>query len=359
MKFAHFSHVWNKPGMTPAGRYAELWRELKLCDELGFDFAFAVEHHFSPHESWMPSPAIYTAGAAAHTKRMRIGPMGYVVPLYDPLRIVEEVAALDNVLDGRLEVGLVSGIRADYFTPYKADFENRRALTAEAVDLLKTAFATPGKFSFKGPHHSYDEVSLSVRPVQAPCPPLWIESRDPPTLKMLAREGIHTGYLFFMPHEEVVERYKVYLKDWASAGHPSKPNISYWTLVYVDETDEIARERARPNVLHNFTTVMGFGDVGGISTSKLAEVFAKRGEHGAAAIAANLTNPDYLMDNDLVFVGSAKTVAEKVRKASNAGMFNTLLCEFNFGYLPEESVRQSISRFAKEVIPALRQHSPY
>ncbi len=51
MKFASFSHVWNKPGLTAAERYEQLWRELELCDELGFDYGFAVEPHFSPHES--------------------------------------------------------------------------------------------------------------------------------------------------------------------------------------------------------------------------------------------------------------------------------------------------------------------
>ena len=51
----------------------QLWRELQLCDELGFDYGFCVEHHFNPNESWMPSPSIYCAAAAAHTTRLRIG----------------------------------------------------------------------------------------------------------------------------------------------------------------------------------------------------------------------------------------------------------------------------------------------
>ena len=57
MKFAHFSHIWGKPGMTPHRRYEELWRELELCDELGFDYSFCVEHHFRPDESLMSSPS--------------------------------------------------------------------------------------------------------------------------------------------------------------------------------------------------------------------------------------------------------------------------------------------------------------
>jgi Luciferase-like monooxygenase len=105
MKFAHFSHIWAKPGMTPHQRYEELWRELQLCDELGFDFGFCVEHHFRPDESWMSSPSLYAVGAGARTRRLRVGPMGYIVPLYHPLRLAEEIAIVDQMLGGRMELG--------------------------------------------------------------------------------------------------------------------------------------------------------------------------------------------------------------------------------------------------------------
>ena len=103
MNFAHFSHIWGKGGMTPYQRYEELWRELELCDQLGFDYSFCVEHHFRPDESWMSSPSFYAVGAGARTRRMRVGPMGYIVPLYHPLRLAEEIAIVDQMLGGRLE----------------------------------------------------------------------------------------------------------------------------------------------------------------------------------------------------------------------------------------------------------------
>ena len=78
MKFAHFSHVWGKPNMTAHERYEQLWRELQLCDDLGFDYSFCVEHHFRPDESWMSSPALYAVAAGGRTKRMRVGAMGFV-----------------------------------------------------------------------------------------------------------------------------------------------------------------------------------------------------------------------------------------------------------------------------------------
>ena len=121
MKFAHFSHIWAKPNMTPHQRYEQLWRELGLCDELGFDFGFCVEHHCRPDESWMSSPSLYAVGAGARTKNMRVGPMGYIVPLYAPLRLAEEIAIVDQMLGGRMECGLVPGINPDYFRPFGLD----------------------------------------------------------------------------------------------------------------------------------------------------------------------------------------------------------------------------------------------
>lgn len=359
MKFSSFSHVWNKPGMTAAERYEELWRELALCDEMGFDYGFAVEHHFSPHESWMPSPPVYCAGGAARTRRMRLGPMGYVVPLYDPIRIVEEVAVLDQVLNGRLEVGLVSGIVPSYFGPYKADFENRRALANEGLALIKAAFSSDGPFSFDGPYHQYRDVKLSVKPVQKPHPPLWMQSRDPDTLEFLAKEGVHTGYLLFMPREDVAPRYREYLRLWREAGHRQKPNIGYWTLVHVDETDEKAVATATPYILHAFSQVFGFGDTGGINQWELAENYVKRGELGAAEIARNMTNVDYLLKRNVVFVGSPETVARRIREAAEEGLFNTVFCEFNLGWMSDEELMRSIRLFGAEVIPALRDFEPY
>src|ERR1700682_3330595 len=134
MKFAHFSHIWAKPGMTPHQRYEQLWRELELCERVGLDHSFLGGRPFGPEESWMSSPSVYAVGAGARTKRMRIGPMGYIVPLYHPLRLAEEIAIVDQMLGGRMELGLVPGISADYFKPFDLDYNLRKLPTLEIVD---------------------------------------------------------------------------------------------------------------------------------------------------------------------------------------------------------------------------------
>lgn len=359
MKFAHFSHVWIKPGMTAAARYEQLWRELALADDSGFDFGFCVEHHFNPNESWMPSPSIYCAAAAARTRRLRIGAMGNVAPLYNPLRIVEDAAVLDNVANGRFELGLVAGIVPDFFGPYGADFTNRRELTHEALALLKKAFSSEGPFSFHGPQHHYENVTLSVKPLQKPHPPLWIHSRDVDTLALLAREGVHTGYLFLVPRAEVAPRYREYLKLWQQAGHSAGANIGYWILVYVDETDEQARTKAQQYFTYCFTKVFGTRAEGGVGYQRLAENFARRGDPGGAEVARRAVDLDYLLERNLAFVGSPKTVIEQIKAASTEGVFNTVLGEFNIGNIAENDLMRSIQLFGSEVLPALRNFEPY
>ena len=359
MKFAHFSHVWNKPGMNAAERYAQLWRELALSDELGFDYGFCVEHHFNPNESWMPSPSIYCAAAAAHTRRLRVGAMGNVVPLYDPLRIAEDAAVLDNLANGRFELGLVSGIVPDFFGPYGADFNNRRALTHEALLFIKHALSSDGAFSFTGESRQYQNVTLGVKPLQKPHPPIWIHSRDADTLALLAREGVHTGYLFLVPRNEVAPRYREYLRLWNEARHPRKPNIGYWVVVYVDETDEKAVAKAKPYFEHCFTNVFGTRADGGIGYLRLAENHAKRGNPGGAEIARHAIDVEFLRARNLAFVGSPRTVIEQIKQAASEGVFNTVMAEFNIGAIAEADLMRSINLFGKEVLPALRDFEPY
>ncbi|MFM9969594.1 MAG: LLM class flavin-dependent oxidoreductase [Burkholderiales bacterium] len=354
MEFGYFSHVWAKPALTSSERYKMLWRELALADQLGFDYGFTVEHHFRPNESLMPTPAIFCAGAAMHTKKMKIGPMGWIVPLYDPLRIAEEAAVLDQMLDGRLQLGLVSGILPHYFGPFKADFPNRRARTNEAISMLKTAFASDHIFSFKGKHYDYEKVCMSVMPVQKPHPPMWLQTRDPETLELLAKEGVNTGYLFFVSKDTAVPRYTKYLHDWRAAGHKEDPRIAYWTLIYVDETDEKAIARAAKHVQHTWHDIGGFGDTGGVSAEAMVENLRKRGEIESAEIASHISDLPYLMERNLVFVGSPETVTRKIRQAATEGMFNVLLGEFNIGYLEEPDLMRSIKLFGEQVMPNLR-----
>jgi alkanesulfonate monooxygenase SsuD/methylene tetrahydromethanopterin reductase-like flavin-dependent oxidoreductase (luciferase family) len=362
MKFAHFSHVWGKPGMTAHQRYEQLWRELELCDGLDFDFSFCVEHHFRPDESWMSSPSLYAVGGGARTKRLRVGAMGYVVPLHHPLRLAEEIAIVDQMLGGRFECGLVPGITPAYFAPFAIDYNFRKSPTFEFVNYLRAAYGDQQPFSFQGDHHKTDNALLAVQPVQKPHPPLWMMSRDPPTLEFCAKNGINTGYFINAPRHDVAPRYRKFLTDWDAAGHGRKPNIAYSTVVYVDETDQKALDNGlfrASRAYEGLLPLAGPGETFEDRLKKQKARFVERGELGAAEIVTRIFDPDFIMEHDLVFVGSPDTVARKLRKAAEIGVFNTFMGEFNFADLPEENLLRSIRLFGEQVIPALRDYQPF
>ena len=354
MQFAHFAQIFPRPGQSAGERYEQLWRELELCDELGFDYGFASVHHLS---HLRPPAAAYCTAAAARTRRMRIGPMGYTPALHDPLRVVEEMAVLDNILGGRLEVGLTAGVTRDEFRVYKKDWDNRSAIAAEALQLVHTAFTQPQPFTFNGRYHSYEDVCLSVQPLQRPYPPTWLITLAPENLKLAAKMGADTGFLFVSWHRvDAAEQIREYLRMWKEMGHARQPRVIYETFVYVDKSDEAAREKAAPHIAISLEEIYGGSRSGG-GVARAAQM-TTQGNNRSSTLRQNMFDVNYLLDNDAVFVGSPETVARKIKAAAEEGLFNVMAAEFNIGTLDEESLMRSIRLFGAQVMPAIRDIDP-
>ena len=122
----------------------------------------------------MSAPSLYAVAGNARTKRLRVGAMGYVVPLYQPLRLAEEIAVVDQMSGGRFECGLVPGISPGYFTPFGVDYNFRKSPTFEFVNYLRAAYGEKQPFSFSGDNFKTDGAKLAVMPAQRPHPPLWM-----------------------------------------------------------------------------------------------------------------------------------------------------------------------------------------
>ena len=348
--------------MGPHARYEQLWRELQLADELGFDYGFAVEHHFTPYESWMSSPNLYAVAGAARTKNIRLGAMGHIVPLHHPVRLLEEIALTDQLTGGRIEVGLVPGIVPTFFEPFKADFEKRREVTLEFARFMKAAYAGDGHVTWNSPRIPYGGFDLSVMPLQRPHPPMWMETRDVATLEFCAREGIHAGYFLIFPRAEAKVRYAPYIAGWKEHGWPGVPNIAYSCVVYVDETDQKALDTGLPTgrtptrASFRTPTTRTKSAAGRSSNPRSSKNAATTGRPRSCA---TLLDPQFLLEKDLILIGSPDTVAAKLRRWAQEGSFNTFFGEFNFGNLAEADIMRSLRLFGTEVIPKLRGFEPY
>ncbi len=361
MKFAHFSHVWSKPSLNPAQRYNQLWREIEICDNTGFDYAFCVEHHFRPDESLMSSPSLFATAAGLKTKNIRVGPMGYIVPLYNPLRLVEEIAIIDQMIDGRFELGIVPGVNPIYFEPFNIKYDKRKLPTLEFIEYMKKAFGKDSYFDFTGHSFNTKNARLSVKPLQKPHPPLWMQSRDSETLKYCAKHGINTGYFFVYPRNLAYKKYQQFLLDWNKNGWTQKPNIAYSTVVYVDESDQKAIDTALFRASRAYEGLLEPPEIG--SFEQRVSNFEKRinlsKDKQTADLMKNIFNPEYILENDLMFIGSPKTVIRKLEAAAISGHFNTFFGEFNFSDLPEDDLMRSIKMFGESVIPKLKKLEPF
>src|SRR5438309_8696630 len=131
--------------------HARVTREILRADQLGFDYAWLAEHHFSDQYGIMPDVFVYAGYLAALTRRIKIGTAVVTLPLANPVRVAENAAFVDILSQGRMALGLGSGYRAYEFDGFGQDFENRRDVQEEALPLLLDLFHKK-RANFAGRH---------------------------------------------------------------------------------------------------------------------------------------------------------------------------------------------------------------
>jgi len=106
LRFGVFDHIEPVPGLRLDRIYRERLLQIERLDAAGFHAYHLAEHHTPAIHSLAPSQNVFLAAVAQRTRRLRFGPCVYVLPLHHPLRLIEEISMLDNLSDGRLEIGV-------------------------------------------------------------------------------------------------------------------------------------------------------------------------------------------------------------------------------------------------------------
>ena len=112
-----------------------------VADELGFDVGFVAQHHVPGGIGGLSSPWPFLAHAAARTTRIRLGTAITILPLEDPIRLAEDVAAVDTLSGGRVEIGVGSGASDMEYAAFGKDVSHKRELTSEGLAVLRDALA--------------------------------------------------------------------------------------------------------------------------------------------------------------------------------------------------------------------------
>jgi len=169
--------------------YRDHLEEAVLAEEFGFDNVWASEHHFA-EDAWNPSPITFLAAVAARTERIRIGIYVLLLPFHNPVRVAEDIAVLDNISLGRVDLPVGVGSAVEEFRTFGIPFNERLGRTFEALRIIERCFVGV-EFSHKGKYYEFPNVRMTTSPVQKPGPPIWVASMGEQSAAWTARRGYH------------------------------------------------------------------------------------------------------------------------------------------------------------------------
>ncbi len=323
--------------------YEQRLQCLEYADEVGFYCYHLAEHQATPL-AMAPSPGVFLAAAIQRTRRIRLGPLVYLLPLYNPLRLVQEICMLDNMSRGRLEVGVGRGVSPYELAFYNVTPQEARAMFQEALDIL-TAGLSNGEVSYEGKYFAFRPVRLHIEPFQRPYPPLWYPTDNTDSITWLAQQGLNT-ITHYPPMTTMRELFDLYKRVWREHNtnpdrlnaHVPEPKYGIVRHVYVGETDAQALQEAKAafaDFIYNFNYLrLVNGDTGGR--------------------AAYLADFEARLKEGLHVVGSPDTVKTQVQEHLRITGSNYFVGSFFFGTLTGEQTMRSMRLFAEEVMPACR-----
>ncbi|MDA0352020.1 MAG: LLM class flavin-dependent oxidoreductase [Chloroflexi bacterium] len=175
-------------GSEDAAAYRAYVEMVEEAEQLGFFGVYLVEHHFTGRGQ-ISSSLTMLAHLAARTTSMRLGTAVVVVPWHNPLLLAEQAATIDVLSGGRLDLGLGRGYRDYEFSGFGVAPEEAATRFDEAIEVLRLAWGSDGRFSYHGAHWNFEDVVVEPRTVQQPHPPLWIGAGSMPSIERAAREG--------------------------------------------------------------------------------------------------------------------------------------------------------------------------
>jgi alkanesulfonate monooxygenase SsuD/methylene tetrahydromethanopterin reductase-like flavin-dependent oxidoreductase (luciferase family) len=334
LNFGIFDHLDSNGG--PLGRFLEdRLRLVELIEQAGFAAYHLAEHHSTPL-GMASSPSVFLAAAIQRTSKIRLGPLVYVLPLYHPLRLYEEICMLDHLSGGRLTVGVGRGGALIEHQRFGIDPTLAPAMYQEAFAVLMRAFEAE-VLDFEGRFYNYKDYVVQVKPLQRPHPPIWYGAPNADAIAWAAPRGINVVSLGPGARARAIsDRYR---DEWKKLGREAAalPGIGITRHIVVAESDDEAQSianaaypRWRDAIDYLWRrTNMDF---------VLKEIYPRdftalqRLGHGVA--------------------GSPETVRDYLANLQAETGVNTVLCQMIFGDMRFEDATRSIGLFGHKVMPA-------
>jgi alkanesulfonate monooxygenase SsuD/methylene tetrahydromethanopterin reductase-like flavin-dependent oxidoreductase (luciferase family) len=318
--------------------YEERLQMLEYADGAGFWCYHKSEHHFIPLDA-APSANVFLAAASQRTSSIRLGSLVYLLPFYNPIRLIEEICTLDHLCRGRLEVGVGKGISPAEHTLWGRDPEGARSRFEETFEILRLGLSSE-TIHHKGTEYHYDGLVVPHRPKQRPHPAIWY----PGNFNYAGQHRLNT--VVGGPADLVAQSIQSYkslvanpIKDWNPG--VTEPIIGATRHIYVAASREQARDRvttAYPKYHQNLSTLFKKHDI----------PFA----NGDPSLGGNV---ELALSVGALIAGSPDDVVDHIKDLVTKTSVDYLMLAFAWGDLQHQETMASMHLFVDEVMPRFKQ----
>ena len=365
--------------------YKETLEQCELADQMGFDNLWFVEHHFLTGFSGSPAQDAIFGALSRITKQIRIGYGVCILPYHHPVRVAERVALLDQLTDGRIEVG-TGRSNAYEQTGLGIDPRETRNLWNESISMLPKIW-TSDEYEYEGENWSVPKRRVLPKPYQQPHPRLYLACTSEDSFRLAAQKGI--GVLSSASYavevlREKVQIYRDALKDCEPVGEFVTEFWGNNVHGFCDDDDDYAKELAAESMKTFFGPDKPYiaGRIG--AYEELLEAWGGVPDHlsadfsrwlrqsdeehqqlaqdvglsldagpGAARAAIAQLDGKTLSDRGVIIAGNPESCIKTCQMYEDIGVDQVMLI-MQTETIPHEKVMRSIEKFGKEVIPAFR-----
>jgi alkanesulfonate monooxygenase SsuD/methylene tetrahydromethanopterin reductase-like flavin-dependent oxidoreductase (luciferase family) len=346
MKIGLFDHV-ERSDRPLATQFDERLRFAVAAEAAGIYCLHVAEHHGTPL-NMVPVPGVYLGAVARATSRMRLGPLVYLLPLYSPLRLIEEICMLDHLSRGRLDVGIGRGVSPFELNFHKVVHDQSREIFMDAFACIRAGL-TSETLNHKGPHFTYSNVPMALRPLQAPHPPFWYGSSNQIGAAWSGERGMH--FAANGPTALAKANIAAYREALTKGAGPPVPKpefkggtaIGLLRHIVVAETDAEARRIAKPAIEHHSASLNHLRK----TQAGTVPVLDPR-----ANIHRGVTFEEWEQEG-MAIAGSPATVWAAIERQAGELGINYLLSYLFFGSMTLDEALRSLELFRAEVMPKI------
>ena len=343
MQFGLF-YEWPNPTLRDwKTLFEEGIEQIQYSEALGFDYCLIAEHHFSNYGN-SPAPLMQALYIGQRTQRLKIGTAAVILPVWQPLRLAEEVAVLDNLIDGRFLCGIGRGYQPYEMAGFGAKLEESRQKFHETLDVLLKAWTLEDAFTYAGKYVQIPSpVTVFPKPRQKPYPPLLLMGTSVDSMQVAAELDMLPFSSAMMGTDGVRAQFGALVHAHADLGKPlTTLRLGLQCMTHVAPTDEEAYAEVR---YARWQTRAQRG---------LNRQAVTNGRVDASPYPGELDEATY---RERLIFGSPATVIAKLKRAASVGVTH-ISNWMMFGGIEHEKLLRSIRLMGEEVIPALREVHP-